>query len=134
MSLKEAERIVEQLEQYVPGGRERRREKAVEIFEELIVNASKAMPKGGKITITGEKSNLNMLAIYITDTGHGIARRNLKKIFDYGYTSWEKAKGTGDGLSLVKLVLEYDHEGKMSVKSVPKKGATFTVELPIFKK
>ncbi len=105
-----------------------------EIFIELTKNASKAMPKGGKITITSKVKNPQILAISFKDTGHGISKENLNKIFDYGFTWWPNSRSKGDGLSLIKVVIESEFKGKIYVSNVSNSGTEFIVELPIYNK
>jgi|GEM_PF-3064628 len=105
-----------------------------EVFNELIQNATKAMPDGGEIVISAKAVEPKMLEIRVRDTGHGIAKENLDKIFDYGFTHWKNAKGTGDGLTIIKTVIEVDHKGKISVESHEGKGCTVKLVLPLFEK
>ena len=68
------------------------------------------------------------------DTGIGIAKEHLEKIFDRFYrveNATHTVKGTGLGLHLVKMTIEKHHAGKITVTSVENEGSTFTVELPI---
>lgn len=106
----------------------------MEVFNELIQNATKAMPDGGEIVISAQTVEPKMLEIEVKDTGHGIAQENLGKIFDYGFTNWKNARGTGDGLANVKAVIEVDHKGKISVESEEGKGCTVKLSLPLFEK
>jgi GAF domain-containing protein len=105
-----------------------------EVFNELIQNAMKAMPAGGEIMISAQKVKSKMLEMQVKDTGHGISKENLDKIFEYGFTHWENAKGTGDGLPIIRTVIEVDHEGKISVESEEGKGCTVKLALPVFEK
>jgi len=66
--------------------------------------------------------------ITFTDTGVGMPKETLKKIWNPFFTT--KAKGMGLGLSICKRIVEA-HGGKISVKSALKKGTTFKVTLPI---
>lgn len=105
-----------------------------EVFGELIQNATKAMPKGGEIAISAKIVKPQMLEVSVRDSGHGIAKENLEKVFEYGYTQWKTAKGTGDGLALIKTVIEVDHKGKISFESEEGKGCTVKLLLPLFDK
>ena len=106
----------------------------MEVFNELIQNATKAMPNGGEIVISAQTAEPKMLEIKVKDTGHGIANENLHRIFEYGFTHWKTAKGTGDGLAIVKTVIEVDHKGKIRVESEEGKGCTVKLSLPLFEK
>jgi len=105
-----------------------------EVFNELIQNAIKAMPKGGEIVMSAQIIEPQLLEIEVRDNGHGIAKESLEKIFEYGYTNWKSAKGTGDGLAIVKTVIEVDHKGKINVESEEGKGCTVKLSLPLFEK
>lgn len=97
------------------------------VFVNIVKNAVEAMPEGGKLTITSKRSNGN-LEIVFTDTGTGITKEAMEKIFSPLFTT--KAKGIGLGLPISKRIVEA-HGGSISVKSKTGKGATFTVKLPI---
>ncbi len=103
-----------------------------EVFNELIQNATKAMPNGGEILISADTVELRMLEIKVKDTGHGIPKEAMHRVFEYGFTHWKNAKGTGDGLALIKTVIEVDHKGKITVESEEGRGCTFRLLLPLF--
>jgi signal transduction histidine kinase len=85
------------------------------------------MPEGGRLNIkTGVKGDF--AEITLKDTGEGIPKENLKKIFDPLFTT--KAKGIGLGLSIVKGMID-NHKGMIEVKSKVGKGTAFTVKLPV---
>jgi signal transduction histidine kinase/putative methionine-R-sulfoxide reductase with GAF domain len=102
-----------------------------EVFTELIQNATKAMPDGGEIIISAQTVKPKMLEIKVKDTGHGIARENLPRVFEYAFTHWKAAKGQGDGLAIVKTVIEVDHKGEISIESEEGKGCTVKLSLPL---
>ena len=101
-----------------------------QVFHNLIVNASHAMPDGGTLTISTSVKNTNA-EISFTDTGCGIPENNLKKLFEPFFTT--KEKGAGLGLSIVYGIIEA-HKGNIKVKSKVGDGTTFTITLPILKK
>lgn len=105
-----------------------------EVFNELFKNAARAMPYGGDISVAGKRKSIKKVEILIRDKGFGIPKKKLNRIFEYGYTGWRDGKGVGDGLALIKAVIEFDHKGKVSVESEPEKGTTFKLELPIYEK
>lgn len=80
-----------------------------------------------EININGMIQN-GKLVILIQDNGVGISKENIEKIFEKGFTT--KATGTGQGLAFVKAQVE-GWNGKINIKSERRKGATFTIELPI---
>lgn len=96
-------------------------------------NAVEAMPGGGELTVFIDGDNDNV-QIRISDTGTGIARENIEKLFTPFFTTKEMGKGTGLGLPLVYGIIKM-HKGKIAVKSNddPNKGKTgteFIITLP----
>ena len=101
-----------------------------QVFLNLLVNASQAMPKGGELTIrTGIDNEEQTAFIALTDTGCGIAAENIKKIFD-PFFSTKGHEGTGLGLSVSYGIIE-SHGGEIKVESQVGEGTTFTIHLPI---
>jgi signal transduction histidine kinase len=87
------------------------------------------MPNGGELTIANRTNNEN-IEIDIIDTGTGISKENLDKIFDPLFST--KAQGTGLGLTVCQGIIER-HGGSIEVKSEMGKGTKFIVKLPIGK-
>ena len=104
-----------------------------EILSNLMSNAINYSPDGGDVTVTA-KGMGGFMEIKVSDTGVGIAPEELPKIFERFYRikhpKTRQVSGTGLGLSLVKGIVEA-HHGTMDVESVPDKGTTFTIRLPI---
>ena len=97
----------------------------------LIFNAADAMPDGGVLSIETSFDSENGLAeIKVTDTGCGIARENLPRIFDPFFSTKKEGKGLGLGLSVVYGIIER-HKGSIEVESELDKGTVFTIKLPI---
>ncbi len=99
----------------------------------LIDNGIKYTPPGGKVEVSSSIDD-GYARIDIRDTGVGISATDLKYIFDRFYRADKARKrdtGTGLGLAICKWIVEA-HNGKIEVDSVPKKGSTFSVLLPIF--
>ena len=94
------------------------------VFSNLITNSIQAMNEKGNITINVETRQNNAIIDFI-DSGPGISKENLSKIFEPLFTT--KSMGTGLGLVSCKNTIEY-HHGKISVKNNP---TTFTIEIPI---
>ncbi|MGA2029470.1 MAG: PAS domain-containing protein [Verrucomicrobiota bacterium] len=109
----------------------------------LCFNARDAMPSGGKLTVAVRnfKADADFVVTHvdahagryvileITDTGRGIARENLDRIFEPFFTSKELGKGAGLGLSTV-LSTAKSHGGFILVESEVDKGSTFQIYLP----
>ena len=127
--------------------------KLLQVFINLILNALEAMPSGGTLTINTIERNAvtkshrdslrsqslkiatspqeaprnGNIDISFTDSGTGIPRESLNKIFEPFYST--KDTGTGLGLAIVKGIID-DHGGKIAVESVVGKCTTFTISLP----
>lgn len=98
------------------------------VIENLCKNAVDAMEGSGRITIMMQREG-NRVAIEVSDTGKGIARKNLQSVFKPGFTT--KKRGWGLGLSLAKRIVEEYHHGHIYVKSSEVgKGTTFRIEMP----
>ncbi len=98
------------------------------VFSNLISNAAQAMNgKAGEVNISTETDNEHVAVIF-QDTGCGIPKENLEKIFEPLFTT--KPKGIGLGLAISKRLVE-QNGGKMEVSSQVGKGTKFTVKLPI---
>jgi signal transduction histidine kinase len=102
------------------------------VFINLIGNAIKFTPAGGKITVTGHPAD-KQIEVDITDTGCGIPEEAQEHLFEEFYRVDnpinEQVKGTGLGLSLVKHIVEA-HGGKIWFKSKAGEGTTFSFTLP----
>ena len=107
-----------------------------QVFWNLFINAAQAMPHGGVLRVELRRfSSPSPLMgepargeISISDTGLGIGESEIDKIFDPFFTT--KENGTGLGLSIVHSILE-SYGGKITVRSQPGNGTTFTIYLPI---
>jgi PAS domain S-box-containing protein len=95
-------------------------------FANLAMNAIQAMPKRGKLTVRA-RSKGNSTVMTVEDTGEGIAKKNLTKLFSPFFTT--KAKGQGLGLAVCKRLVEAQG-GAITVKSKPRKGTVFTIKMP----
>jgi len=93
----------------------------------VIANALEAMAPGGRLRIRTRAEN-GQARLMIADTGVGIRREEMEKIFDPFYTT--KQGGTGLGLSLTRRIVE-SHGGRIACESIPMVGTTFTLTLPV---
>lgn len=101
-----------------------------QVFLNIMINAIQAMPSGGKLTIQAEEQRLSgkqWVNIRFIDTGIGIDRKTINKIFEPFFSS--RPGGTGLGLAISHRIIE-DHGGFIFVESAEGKGTTFTVQLP----
>lgn len=98
------------------------------VVENLCRNAADAIgDQDGTISISLIETQRRAI-VEISDTGKGIARKNLKNVFRPGFTT--KERGWGLGLSLAKRIVEDYHHGRIYVKnSEPGRGTTFAIEL-----
>jgi len=96
-------------------------------FLNLALNAVQSMPHGGTLRISCSKARGRRVSIRVSDTGVGIRREDLEKIFNLYFTT--KEKGSGIGLSMVYRTVQM-HDGEIEVQSTPGAGTTFTVLLP----
>jgi len=104
-----------------------------ELLLNLIENAIRYTPSGGKITVSLWREEKNAL-IKVSDTGIGISERDLPKIFDRFYRSDDarsiQPKGSGLGLSICHSIV-LSHRGEIGVESHLGNGTTFSVRLPL---
>lgn len=114
-----------------------------QILINLMVNAGDAMPSGGTISL--ETANVSLaedmdegpdrllageyVCISVSDTGHGIAKEHVPKVFEPFFSTKGKAEASGLGLSMVYGIVT-QAGGKVSVYSEPRVGTTFKVYLP----
>jgi PAS domain S-box-containing protein len=100
-----------------------------QVFVALIINALDAMENKGLLTIeTGIRAD--NACVMIGDTGPGISRENLAKIFSPFFTTKAATGGTGLGLPIAQKIIN-SHQGTIQVTSDGDHGATFTITLPL---
>ncbi|MBP7460209.1 MAG: response regulator [Candidatus Delongbacteria bacterium] len=109
-----------------------------QVIQNIVINAEQAMPNGGIIRIKASNTGLlhdrhpslpegDYIQISISDSGIGIPKEYLKKIFDPYFTT--KQKGSGLGLAITFSIIQ-KHGGLIEVSSESGKGTTFTLYLP----
>ena len=107
-----------------------------QVLLNLLSNAIKYNRQRGKVSVCCTKATGMMLRISVTDTGHGIAREKMHRLFaafDRLEAQQSGVEGTGLGLTLSKGLIEA-MQGKMGVESLPGEGSTFWIELPRIEK
>lgn len=98
------------------------------VVENICKNAVDAMEGVGALKVVMKETKNNQIAIDISDTGKGIAKKNMSKVFNPGFST--KKRGWGLGLTLAKRIIENYHDGKLMVKnSEVNKGTTFRILL-----
>ena len=100
-----------------------------QVMLNIIKNAKEAMPKGGTLTVRTAREEGRVL-IHIRDTGVGIPEEIRDKIFEAFFTTKQKVKGVGLGLSVCYGIIK-DHGGEIKVESEEGKSTTFMISLPI---
>ena len=117
-----------------------------QVFMNIIINARDAMPEGGELTIEAEEISIsdkehiqqpklksgNFLVVTFSDTGYGISKEYLDKIFEPYFTTKDYQKGTGLGLFISQNIIT-KHNGFITVESEVDKGSRFKVYLPYIK-
>lgn len=101
-----------------------------QVWMNLLVNAAQAIGDAeGEVQIKTRREGQNVVAT-VSDTGSGIAPKNLKRIFDPFFTTKAVGEGTGLGLSISHSIVQR-HGGNLAVRTVPGKGTTFIISIPI---
>ena len=103
----------------------------IQVLTNLLSNAIKFTPEGGRVSLEVIRQQ-NEIVITISDTGMGIPKEDLSKIFERFYRVKRPGReihGTGLGLPIVAQIIS-QHGGRISVESELEKGTTFTVYLP----
>jgi len=100
-----------------------------QVFLNLINNAGDAIKGPGMITIITDNDE-KQVRVTISDTGKGMTSAEMQKIFDPFFTTKQTGKGTGLGLSIA-LSLVKSMGGAIEVQSMPNRGSSFTVIIPI---
>ncbi|HET6515713.1 MAG TPA: ATP-binding protein [Thermodesulfovibrionales bacterium] len=93
----------------------------------VVLNAFQAMPEGGTLRIRTGRDN-GKFFLSVSDTGKGVPRENLSRIFEPFYTT--KSDGLGLGLATTKRIIE-EHQGKIDFQSGEGKGSTVMITLPL---
>jgi len=108
------------------------RAKVIQVLINLVSNAVKFTPEKGRVSVNVQRQDNNWVII-VSDTGMGIPREALPKIFDHFYRvnrPGKQIQGTGLGLAIVRKIVML-HGGTIEVESQVDQGTTFTVYLPL---
>jgi signal transduction histidine kinase len=105
------------------------RHQILQVFTNLLENARLAMPEGGTIRVS-TRNEAGAIEIRIEDSGEGIPKDNLERIFDPFYTT--RRDGTGLGLAVVSQILG-QHECWHAVESEPEEGTSFILTFPLLR-
>lgn len=98
-------------------------------FMNILVNGCEAMPEGGVLSLTSEReAGGDFVRVTVTDSGAGIAPRDLEKVFTLYYTT--KGQGSGIGLPLAQRIIDV-HGGSIDLRSEAGRGTTVVVRLPL---
>jgi signal transduction histidine kinase len=102
-----------------------------QVLLNIVVNALHAMPNGGHCRIAAgaqDSVGKRWVALSVTDTGIGIAKQELSRVFEPFYTT--KPSGTGLGLAIAYRIMQ-DHGGTIQVSSAPGSGTTVVMTFPV---
>ncbi len=106
------------------------RGRVLQVLENLLGNALKFTPAGGRVTVGAEAAG-GFARVWVSDTGHGVPSEQLPRLFDrFWQASQSERRGVGLGLAIVKGIVEA-HGGTIEVKSVVGEGTTFSFTLPL---
>jgi two-component system sporulation sensor kinase A len=110
------------------------RQRLEQVFTNLILNATQAMPGGGQLFLhmqldaTQNEAKGQNVAITIADTGPGIPVEVQHQVFEPFFTT--KVRGTGLGLTVARRIIE-EHGGVISVENLASQGTCFIIRLPV---
>ncbi|HHT9135393.1 MAG TPA: PAS domain-containing sensor histidine kinase [Candidatus Avalokitesvara rifleensis] len=104
-----------------------------QVFLNIILNASNAMSEGGRLwikTSVEKKQQPHQIEITFKDSGPGIPKEDIDKVFDPFFTTMPVGEGTGLGLSICYGIIK-EHGGTIRVESNPGRGSVFVITLPL---
>ena len=110
-------------------------EQLIQVFMAIMLNALDAMEEGGSLMVRSRLGTVHEdeVEVEIEDTGAGIPRAELPKIFEPFYTTKPPGRGTGLGLSVCYGIVA-EHGGRIEADSQPGRGSVFRVYLPVAEK
>jgi two-component system, NtrC family, sensor kinase len=102
-----------------------------QVLLNLALNACEAMPEGGTLTLSATASESPREIMFrVSDTGVGISKENMSRLFTPFFTTKQIGKGTGLGLPIAYGIVKL-HHGRIAVQSEVMKGTTFTIIMPM---
>jgi len=107
-------------------------DRIAQVLINLMSNGIKFTPQGGRVQVSAQRRE-EYLILKVSDTGYGIPKEDLAKVFDRFYRVYrpgKEIKGTGLGLTIVSKIIAA-HGGRIEVESEVDQGTTFTVTLPL---
>jgi signal transduction histidine kinase len=105
------------------------RDRLVQVLGNLIANALKATPPGGRITVAARADEQGVV-YSVRDTGAGLAAETRARLFEPYWRGSAGYKGTGLGLAIARGIVEA-HGGRIWVDSEPGRGSTFMFTVPV---
>jgi len=118
---------LDETEPSVPGDNEQLQQ----VFINLINNSLDAMPQGGQLTFkTAVSADGEKVCITCRDTGSGISHEIRDRIFDPLFTTKQRGRGSGLGLTVVHQIIR-EHGGTITLESGADEGAEFQITLPL---
>jgi iron only hydrogenase large subunit-like protein/nitrogen-specific signal transduction histidine kinase len=106
-------------------------EQMKQVLLNIAINACEAMPEGGKLRMIAKLGMVpDELCLQVIDTGMGIPKENMPRLFTPFFTTKQIGKGTGLGLPIAYGIVKM-HHGQIAVQSEPGKGTAFTITIPI---
>ncbi len=102
-------------------------DRMTQVFLNLCLNAIAAMEAGGVLRVSLARRDERTVRITVADTGIGIPKEDLPRVFDPYFTT--RSSGTGLGLAIVHKIVEA-HGGEVRLESEPGRGTTATILLP----
>ncbi len=105
--------------------------KLQQVFLNILMNSRDAIQSDGRIKVESKFEGEKVI-VEISDNGIGIAKEDINRIFDPFFTTKGRGKGTGLGLSITYGIIQ-EHQGEISVDSVPGKLTRFSIEFPLGK-
>jgi two-component system, NtrC family, sensor kinase len=101
-----------------------------QVLINLAMNACEAMPDGGTLHVSVEQAATPRdILVRVSDTGTGIPKENMGRLFTPFFTTKQIGKGTGLGLPIAYGIVKL-HHGQIGVQSEPGRGSTFTITMP----